>query len=239
MWIIKPENLNFESYDKKLNVFYKKKNVFVMDNHLAAAWVWANNISQTETYSLIHIDKHYDLLDVPSLVNKYIIDKHISLTGLTIAQFLNLTDTENPRTNQQIFTWDNYILNFNLIYPRTFGDKLFFTHEDGNADYNFITSEYGFNVLFNELASIINSAKNKIILNIDIDYFFSNNYIQIFTDEIISELAIVVKKNIDRIHLITVALSPECCGGIQNSLKVFEIFNKNLELNLKLDIKSR
>jgi len=44
------------------DIFYKRENVYLMDNHPMAAWCWANHIDEKETYTIIHIDKHFDTL---------------------------------------------------------------------------------------------------------------------------------------------------------------------------------
>lgn len=38
-----------------------KKPIYVMDNHLSAAWCWMQECESEEMYNFIHIDKHSDL----------------------------------------------------------------------------------------------------------------------------------------------------------------------------------
>lgn len=67
----------------------------------------------------------------------------------------------------------------------------------------------------------------------DLDYFFlssNNKYFQLYTDETLSIIFNQIADcylNTDKIEVITVALSPECCGGWENSIK---IYNKLAEL---------
>src|SRR5688500_9862655 len=102
----------------KLNLLYKEKNVYIMDNHLAAIWCWYQSLNLTQTYSLLHIDRHYDLginsiEEGKSLIIKDKIDiKRIPIENLTDykVNIQNITET-------QLFVWDNYINLFNILNP--------------------------------------------------------------------------------------------------------------------------
>jgi hypothetical protein len=76
----------------------------------------------------------------------------------------------------------------------------------------------------------INDADKKWILNIDIDYFFSDNSdgvrYQIFTDEYITNIGLEISKCIDNIEVLTIALSPSFCNGIMNSKRVAKLLLK-------------
>lgn len=98
--------------------------------------------------------------------------------------------------------------------------------------------EPAFYDLHTNLAYCINDAERKWILNIDIDYFFSDNSdgvrYQIFTDEYITNVGVEISKCIDSIEVLTIALSPSFCNGIENSKRVAKLLLKaitNLDYN--------
>src|SRR5687768_12090095 len=35
--------------------------IYIMDNHLAAAWCWSRHLHPTVEYNFLHVDAHYDL----------------------------------------------------------------------------------------------------------------------------------------------------------------------------------
>ena len=45
-----------------LNILFRSKNFYVMDNHGAALWTWLQHIDTNKKYNFIHIDKHDDTL---------------------------------------------------------------------------------------------------------------------------------------------------------------------------------
>ncbi|MCD6556681.1 MAG: hypothetical protein J7K64_05745, partial [Bacteroidales bacterium] len=79
------------------------------------------------------------------------------------------------------------------------------------------------------------------IVNIDLDYFFqkiddtdvtlkfiSNEAIDFFIGKIKTYLSN------DKIKVMTIALSPECCGGWENSLELMNFFAEKLDLKFEI-----
>lgn len=52
MWIKKPTAILGKSLNDNLNFLFKSDNIFVMDNHLAAGWVWVSELDVTKRYNL-------------------------------------------------------------------------------------------------------------------------------------------------------------------------------------------
>ena len=71
------------------------------------------------------------------------------------------------------------------------------------------------------------------IINLDIDYFFNNGK-QIFSSEYINSVCSQINQVRKKIAIITIALSPECCGGWDNSIKVYNQIAKNLSITMKI-----
>lgn len=228
MWIKKP-SLQFEASEKdeslndKLNFLFKSDNIYVMDNHLAAGWAWLQNIDIHKSYNFFHIDQHYDLIDNTSSIQEVIIEKGILLNKLTLNQYLELrqpsiTDQYIALDQQtKLFRWDNYIANINDVYPALFKLRYFATHKgDDHKLENFIDEEIdSFNLNNSIKKNIGKEDGDKWILNLDIDYFFSNDYpiTQNFSDTYIINLITEIKNNLSNIEVFTICLSPECCGG--------------------------
>ncbi|MCG3166482.1 MAG: hypothetical protein POELPBGB_02261 [Bacteroidia bacterium] len=238
MWIKKPTSVLEKSLHDKLNFLFKSNDIYVMDNHLAAGWVWASQLDVTKRYNLFHIDRHFDLLEFPDLMSSEITEKGIELYSLSLSEYENLKQPLYGGGDAALFRWDNYIGNINTLYPDFFNKCYFATHEDGNELENFIDQKVTFFELVENIDYWIqNNAVNDWIVNIDIDYFFvsdSNGHYQIFTDDFIVALCKAIQKADDRIALITICLSPECCGGWEQSIRVAKLVCKTLGIDFKL-----
>lgn len=232
MWIKRNKELG-ESLHEKVNILYKENNIYVMDNHLCAAWCWLDSINVSKSYNFIHIDRHYDLLGFPNTIKTEIIDKNIELENLTFDEYQNLKQCRNAGEKWPVFRWDNYIINLNIVFPKLFKTTYFATQHDGTPKENFIHREVEFLDLFTEMDYWIEKDEGWIV-NIDIDYFFSRideKLIQIYSNDAIGAFAKVIKKCMPNIDVLTIALSPECCGGWEESLRIMEIFSETLEIS--------
>ncbi|QNR22772.1 peptide arginase family protein [Croceimicrobium hydrocarbonivorans] len=232
MWIKKPHYKLKQSLDENVNFLYKEDNIYIMDNHLASAWCWLQEVDQEGKNIFLHIDRHYDLLNSPEVIQEYIIDKKIELKNLNFSEYENLEVIYEQKNASKIFRWDNYILNLQILYPKIFGKATFVTHRDGNKEGDIITREEDFLTMCHEIHSWIEDSNNRCIINIDIDFFFTQldkEYIQIYTNEVIYEFAKSLATLKNKITVITICLSPECCGGWNNALDIASIFSEALE----------
>jgi hypothetical protein len=238
MWIKEPGKTLVKSLSKNLNFLFKSDNIYIMDNHLAAGWAWLNRIDIKKKYNLFHIDRHYDLLDFKETINYEIISKNIKLNELDLQDYLELKQPMKNGQSAPLFRWDNYIANLHIVFPNLFALKCFATHKDGYILDNFIDYEIEFQDLLVDMFNYIaNKNKNKWILNLDIDYFFSsteNGIIQFFSDKYIIELSKVIKKVINNIEVLTICLSPECCGGWEIAIEKNELICNELGIGFKI-----
>jgi len=223
-WILKPNQdyLNKESSIDCLNFLYQKGKIYVMDNHLAAGWCWLNSLNKNEEYGFIHIDQHNDLLnnkDVSPLRDELLKE------GLTISEYTNF-----ELNGDKVFAWDNYILHIHQIQPKWFKHICFSTHKISNvSEIDFISVLMFFN-LPSSINSFVHESKRKCILNLDVDYFFNEDCVRILTNDYIRLLAKEIKRSLPYIAVITIALSPEWCGGWRNALNAISILNDELSL---------
>lgn len=236
MWLRNIQN-NFREQTSgtyTLNFLWRKENIFVMDNHLAAAWCWKQCCVAEGHYNFLHIDRHRDFLcNLP-------LDKYLPLREnehLTIDDYCNLQDSNFP-----VFQWDNYIKPTQLLYPHWFTYNIFVTQE-GIVDtmtsvivpQMFIQYVDDINDLFYTLrVTLSNSDKigsffpNKWIVNIDLDFFFDSNYNRLYDDTFIQGVAQRINAQLTNIQTLTISLSPECCGGWDDAIEVLDIFAKEL-----------
>jgi len=77
-------------------------------------------------------------------------------------------------------------------------------------------------------------------LNIDIDVFFQNdgdNYYRFLTNHYIHKLCTKIKQIINRIDVVTIALSPEYCGGWGAAFDVLHILSNDFNFSLPFKYK--
>lgn len=209
-----------------------------MDNHGAALWAWLQHFDKNRKYNFIHIDKHYDTL--ASNLSPWLSSLPKNLNELSINDFFSI---KYKRGGEEfpIIRWDNYIPIFNSLCGDNISNYTFYTHGFGNTGIEALdqnkTQEWPSISLFENLDFLLTDNEEKTILNLDIDYFFgshNNKYFQLFSNESIDILFDQIQHcyfTTDKIEVFTVALSPECCGGWSNSIR---IYNKLAE-RLKMD----
>lgn len=240
MWIQELAVPLGRSFDDTLNFLYRHENIYVMDNHLGAAWCWMDASEDGKTYNLLHIDRHYDLLHHKNSLNRSVINEGIELKDLDLQAYLNLKKTDAIGTESPLFRWDNYILNLDYIYPDFFNEKYFATHREDVKEDGFITSEVEFYEL-NNLEELLTSDRingDGWIVNLDIDYFFSpieGGKIQVLSDKFIENLIDQLFTLGPNIKAMTIALSPDCCGGWENSIRISDLICEKMGLPLRLN----
>jgi hypothetical protein len=223
-----------------LNLLYNEGKVYLMDNHLAASWCWLQKLNITQQYNYLHIDRHYDLLDsqtdwwVSSLQ-----EQSVNLKKISIQDLLQLKYHQEMNPNWEsfpIFRWDNYLTIFNRLYPTIFISSQFATQKDGDEIDGYEINHVDSWDLHQNLSYwLMKNPLQKWVVNLDIDYFFSDydekHYFQLFSDEFIIRIANEIKKSMKNIKVLTVALSPEMCGGWKNSLRVCKLITDVLRIN--------
>lgn len=232
---------------KNLNLLCKEKNIYVMDNHVAALWCWLQEIENNERYNVLHIDAHYDTKAGRIDTRLKYLPKNIK--ELSIQKYLALKfKDEDFREGYEIMEWDNYFPIFHRLFKNNINSYHFFTHKGGTLfeEMKEMIDEYPTTALLSLIDNIFDTDNNgsyKWIVNIDLDYFFQKIDIDDYTDitiRFISNDAIdfLINKlkghlSNDRIKVMTIALSPECCGGWKNSIDLMNYFAERLDLKIK------
>ncbi|MCH5216371.1 MAG: hypothetical protein J1F10_05470 [Muribaculaceae bacterium] len=236
MWIrqIEKNILECESSLHTLNFLWQENNIYIMDNHLAAGWCWLDCLSQDKEYNFFHVDQHQDLCcglatqdDLERIRNSYPFDIDI---------YCNFTFERGIATPtspfNKVFTWNTYIKQLQYMFPHWF-TECYFACPDYVHD-NPQTTRLPLNIVYNATnLQIYNnisywlSEKNerKWIFNLDFDYFFDNEGMQIYSDEYIKAFSQDLYKALENIAVLTIAMSPECCGNWENSIHILRIFS--------------
>ncbi|NJO92399.1 MAG: hypothetical protein HC831_28095 [Chloroflexia bacterium] len=154
------------SWVKNLNLLYKERNIYVMDNHNAALWCWLQEMDMSKKYNILHIDKHYDTK--ASQIDEWLSNIPANLQLLTIDQYLALK-YKNPNAMGlfEVMHWDNYLTIFHELYKKNIRSYHFFTHKQGSLyeDMAPMMTEYPIPGLFNLIELHIWQRKFGVILN--------------------------------------------------------------------------
>lgn len=217
-----------------LNFLWNQDNVYVMDNHLAAAYCWLQQCDDNGVYNFLHIDQHNDFLcDAPICEYAEILKEKICSIDDYCSKIY--------KNNLPLMRWDNYIKPTQILHPSWFKNNIFSTHCNHDDVYvrNLEPSMEIMRVkpenLCEQLNSIFQMDENKWIVNIDLDFFFSASGYILCNDECIVNCAEKLRQNMERIQVLTISLSPECCGnysieGWENSIRVLNLFIQALQI---------
>lgn len=232
MWIKKLHEFGDSGYGH-LNFLWKddKRPIYIMDNHLAALWCWLQEIKPEELYRLIHIDHHWDALDM-SDASIEVIRKH-DVTN--IDDFLALRSTNDKEF--PLVRWDNYIdpmralrPNYTQMYFHAFQqDTSSRVLDDEKVDVSSSPEWWG-NLGYweSELET------DRVIINFDLDYFFlavRDEVVRAFSDEFVRAVCErFVKPLLRPDTVLTIAWSPDCCGGWPAASQVSAVFCKALRI---------
>jgi hypothetical protein len=208
------------------NFLWRKENVYVMDNHRAALWCWLQHIDPKLPHSLLHIDQHYDAL--MSRLETWL--AHLPENwDLGIDEYLSRTvkhrDIPEPLP---LFGWDNYLSIYLALYKDSLRGCRFATHREGTKpDCEFMECEV-WDLPLN-LDFWLEDALKPWIVNLDLDYFFWQGGDDEQAQRMLSKSFInnVMKKASAKladgtIGVLTIALSPEYCGGWKQSEEVLD-----------------
>ena len=248
MWIKEttPDILEKRSSDVHLNFLWKSDELplYIMDNHLAAAWCWMQECIPGESYRFFHIDRHNDL----GPLAPYSCYQHLKDNPrVPLKDYLGIMNPEKHITERPAFTWDNYINQTIQLFPDWFRTCVYATHKrldererrmnlgcnvieetsschlDGRLDNALTVEDFS-----RMLADARQETIDKWIVNLDLDYFFiAEPFGRLLTDEFIRRIAGTIKRHISEVKVITIALSPECCGGWMPALDAALAFLRN------------
>lgn len=224
-----------ESNTYTLNFLWEDRNIYVMDNHLAAGWCWLSSLNHGEQYNFFHVDQHQDLCG--GLATRADLDLIKEQYPFGIDEYCNFTFNRGISTPQhpynKVFSWDNYIKQIQYMFPNWFSNCYFACPDivEDNPRYTQLPLHISYNPTNLEIYTNIQywvsqSLERKWIFNLDLDYFFDSEGMQLYTDEYIKAFAHNLYDAMGNIAVLTIAMSPECCGGWDNSVHVLSIFSE-------------
>lgn len=151
------------------NFLWRSGNLFVMDNHRAAAWCWSQCVDAQEDHGLIHIDRHNDTLQSQ-------LETWLSLlpAGIpqTIEEYLSMSQDLDIAGKAPVFRWDNYLSIYLALAGQRVTDCYFATHGEGDRPNHPAVIDLTPAELPERLSGDIARQGCPFILNLDLDYFF-------------------------------------------------------------------
>jgi hypothetical protein len=227
-----PLNHRGPSVSSNDNFLWREKNIFVMDNHRLALWSWFQVMQTGQRYNLFHIDAHPDMSESAL---KYF---NHDLWTLSLEDYRNAWQAD---INMPLFRWDNYVEIFIRKYPGLVGHTMSATHHLGSAK-GLLEEVKPFD-LAKKLNEIFSGDKfiNDLpwIMNLDLDYFFSATpeKLELFSEDYILSIAHSIKQGLTDgvIAVLTISLSPECCGSWEKAESMLKKFSSILNLTIVLN----
>ena len=214
-----------ESGSAKDNVLWNKDKAYVMDNHRLALWCWFQKMEKDQRYNLLHIDAH------PDMSESALRDFNHDLWKLNLKDYREAWQAD---INMPLFRWDNYIEVFLRKYPELVGKTVSATHHLGSS------KELSEEVRAYDLAKYMHGVFSEErfvndlpwIVNLDLDYFFSAapEKVELFSGEFVESLARSIRLGLSSgmISILTISLSPECCGSWEKAEMMLSRFGYKL-----------
>lgn len=219
------------------NLLWREKNIYIMDNHRAAAWCWAQHVKPEEKYSIFHIDYHTDLLQ--SRLGDWV-EASPLIESLSVEEYLDQKWRMDDMHDIPLFSWENYMSIFIKQREELLTHFSYMWHDKGDKPW-FPNHSRHKTVHAPENLDYWLSHNGTWIVNLDIDFFFTyegnEKYIQLLSDSYIRKIAGAIKESYDSGHIscLTIAISPEMCGGWNNGIRALQIVTDTLGLE-PLDI---
>lgn len=193
------------------NFLWQHGNVYVMDNHRAALWCWLREIGVNEDVALIHIDEHYDTLY--SRIDEWLALLP-DLRTLSIDEYLAF-DYLVEGFRIPVIRWDNYLSIFLERYSHQVVGALFATHGEGDEPRSVELLQCEARNLPSNLAYHMDRHAQRLIVNVDLDYFFCDDENDerklMFSEEYITSIFYTLRTQLEagRITCLTLCLTPD------------------------------
>lgn len=211
-WIVPFAGRN-ETGVYRQNFLWRSGNLFVMDNHRAAAWCWSKCVDQSSDHALVHIDRHNDTLQSQ-------LDAWLALlpNGIpqTIEEYLSATQDLHFGSEAPLFRWDNYLSIYLAVVGANVTECYFATHGEGDRPNHHNVMDVEPDALPAALLNMIMDVQVPSILNVDLDYFFGpddgtdyERAIRILDDSYFDSItsAIAALDQAGKLPVITIALT--------------------------------
>lgn len=149
------------------NLLWRSGNLYVMDNHRAAAWCWSQEIRPPQPHALFHIDRHTDCLEAQLPAWMAALPKGLPSH---IQDYLRQPDPQY--SNVPLIRWDNYLPLYLRLNPGRVSPVYFATHREGNMPSAVTAYELEARELIDNLEFHVERHSIPWILSLNLDYFF-------------------------------------------------------------------
>jgi len=222
------------------NFLVSEQNVYLMDNHRLALWCFLQKLNESDfaqKINIMHIDAHPDLAEVS-------VDDLKTLAQLlknhTLESYMNF---KKEGDHTPLIKFDNYLTLFFELFKSNIhlNQTVSFTQKMGSMKrLSFdLTPIYLLKELEDRAEDKIFYNLDPWIINLDLDYFLSSqpHKILMYSEDYLFKIGQLLRRGLEQktISLLTIAFSPECCGGYENALKCFRHINRGLKFNEKFD----
>jgi len=205
-----------ESGQFKVNFLWQEGPVYLMDNHLASVWCWLRETGPEPAGGLIHIDRHSDCLG--ATLDKQTQRLPKDLSTMSLDDYLG-REYQHEECTIPVFCSGSYLAVFLELYQARVNELIFATHElrdDSPAMEAQRVKPW-------DLPECLDACWSKPfpwIVNVDLDFFFffkrnDNERPPLFSHCYIRDVFSQIRDGLRRkaIRVVTIALSPEWCGG--------------------------
>ena len=238
-------NKEFYGGDSFLFYFPEKK-LYVFDNHRLSLWCWLNKTInlESEKPNLLYIDRHIDFR-CTDFDKRYKIfqENRDSIYDLNIfREMLYETHSFGNLSNIDCGNFLAFASKIN-IFNRIF----IFTEVSDYDDYlrretvNCANTPFdisNISVFNNNITSNLNavfSYNENICLDIDLD-FFVTEVERVINYELLVNCVSIIKDNLSKVNIITIALSQTYCGGEDKAIEILGYFTDAFDVKFKFDI---
>ena len=114
-------------------MLWQNEKIYVMDNHLSAAWCWLQSCNPKKEYNFMHIDTHYDMLDC---FHDEDLKPLRDNPQISYEEFKNLKRSKEPGKGLAVFKYDNYIMPIYTLQPNWFHKNIFLTQRKGSLAFS-------------------------------------------------------------------------------------------------------
>ncbi len=218
-------------YDQ--NFLWQRDNLYVMDNHRAALWCWFQHLRRGKQHPLLHIDRHTDTLRPRIGAWRSLVP---DLWQVTLDEYLQSEGEEG----RPLFSWANYLSIFLAFYDDLVKECAFAVHEGDLPYFEPVSFKDPWEACEN-LEHLLTTYDRGWIVNIDLDYFIckdstGESYVQMMSDEYIRSIARAVASALAHgtARVVTIALSPEPCGGWRRAEELARMFLEPFNVQFSL-----
>jgi hypothetical protein len=197
-----------------MDVVWRADRLYIMNNHRAALWCWRQHDGQSQTWNLLHVDRHYDARDNQLKQLLPLVPRVDAPLEEYLAAFYVLNGSRLP-----VVDWDTYLAFFLATEADRLKEMCFATAGQDTRPQAGGVRELSPWQLLDQLADLGGASEAPWIVNLDLDYFTgyrlgTHSLVQVFTPDFVRQVGGAIGDGLKdgSIGVATVATSPETTG---------------------------